>query len=86
MTLRMSWLYVVMASFAFMISDVAATRAQVTPCSIDPNICYYGNNGRYYWSPSGHRLQYGTATPSDGGARKPAVKKKTPNRGSADGR
>ena len=71
-----------------MLFDVAATRAQVTPCSIDPNLCFYGSNGRYYWSPSGHYRPSGMVAPSDGTNVRPTVaeKKKKPDRGSQDGR
>jgi hypothetical protein len=87
MTLRMGWLYVAMASFALVASDVSTTRAQgLSPCDIDPNSCQYTPSGRGYWYPPGYRRPSDTVTRSAGGNPAVTAHKKSVRHGSQGNR
>lgn len=79
MSLRTSWPYVAAAGFALLISDAAPTRAQVTPCDINPDTCLYSGTGRLYWYPQGYRRPNATVTPVAG--RQGHVGRKKPSAG-----
>jgi hypothetical protein len=75
----MSVAYMAMASLAMLMADVAAARAQISPCDIYPDRCLYSGNGRYYFFAPGQHLPTSAVTPNASPRRyvKPATRKKT---------
>src|ERR1700730_17921505 len=77
MTLRMSLMYVAMATSVLMISDIVAAHAATKFCDIYPERCQYATDGVGYYYPLGCRMPGETlARPSS--ARKNAGKRKKP--------
>jgi hypothetical protein len=55
MTLRRDLASAAMATLAVIVSDVTTARA-IDICFVTPSQCYYGSDGRYYYSPPGYPL------------------------------
>lgn len=70
MTLR-NLACVAMAALALIMADATTARAVIQICDVMPSRCYYGSDGRFYYTPPGHPMPDFTKTPRGGAAQSP---------------